>query len=247
MTPSADGRHRALRHQRLHVHRWRRLHGVRARAPTCSSRATTCSRSPSTTSPPTRRWPTRPRDASSGRSAGPSSAHHRGPAAGRPRRVPGGRASARTRRQSDGDPGAQGDPRQAAGPPRRLPDEGRARRGAVRGQGAEPEEPRPAVLAEAGAERARAVPPDRAGDRPGRRRRVHAHRHRQRGAAPRGEPDQAPPAALQRPAQGRQELPVHQGHAGRRLPAHRADAQAAPGRQPLLRPVRVGERRSTSR
>ena len=33
--------------------------------------------------------------------------------------------------------------------------------------------------------------------------------------------------ALQRPAQGRQELPVHQGHAGRRLPARRADAQAA--------------------
>ena len=63
------------------------------------------------------------------------------------------------------------------------------------------------------------------------------------GAAPRGEPDQALPAAVQRPAQGRQELPVHQGHARRRLPAHRADAQAGQRRQPLLRAVRVGVER----
>ena len=83
----------------------------------------------------------------------------------------------------------------------------------------------------------------RVGHRPGRRPGVHAHRHRQRGAAARGEPGQAPPAALQRPPQGRQELPVHQGHPGRRLPAHRADPQAARRRQPLLRPVRLGEQR----
>ena len=53
------------------------------------------------------------------------------------------------------------------------------------------------------------------------------------------QPDQAVQAAVQRPAQGRQELPVHQGHAGRRLPAHRADPEAAQRRQPLLRAVRV--------
>ena len=83
----------------------------------------------------------------------------------------------------------------------------------------------------------------RVGHRPGRRRREHADRHGQRGAAPRGQPRQALPAALQRPTQGRQVLPVHQGHPGRRLPAHRAHAQAAQRRQPLLRAVRLGEQR----
>ena len=43
------GRHRPLRHQRLHVHGRRRLHRLRRRAPTSCSRATTCCRSPSTT------------------------------------------------------------------------------------------------------------------------------------------------------------------------------------------------------
>ena len=56
-------------------------------------------------------------------------------------------------------------------------------------------------------------PPDPRGRRPDRRRRGDRGRQRQRGAAPRGEPHQAVQAALQRPAQGRQELPVHQGHA----------------------------------
>ena len=63
------------------------------------------------------------------------------------------------------------------------------------------------------------------------------------GAAARGQPHQALPAALQRPAQGRQELPVHQGHARRRLPAGRADPQAGQRRQPLLRAVRLGVER----
>ena len=44
---------------------------------------------------------------------------------------------------------------------------------------------------------------------------------------------------VQRPAQGRQELPVHQDHARRRLPADRADAEAAERREPLFRPVLV--------
>ena len=64
-----------------------------------------------------------------------------------------------------------------------------------------------------------------------------------RGAVARGQPDQAPPAVLQRAAEGRQELPVHQGHAGRRLPAHRAHPETGAGREPVLRPVRVGQER----
>ena len=76
-----------------------------------------------------------------------------------------------------------------------------------------------------------------------RRRRLHAHRLGQRGPAPRDQPDQAVQAAVQRPPQGRQELPVHQDHARRRLPADRAHAQARQRRQPLLRAVCVGVER----
>ena len=132
--------------------------------------------------------------------------------------------------------------RTAARQPRRLPHEGRPGPRALRGQGAEPPEPGAPVLA---GEPFRDDPAaaHRVGHRPGPRPGVDDDRHRQRGAAAGGEPRQAPPAALQRPAQGRQELPVHQGHPGRRLPAHRADAQAARRRQPLLRALCVGEQR----
>ena len=58
---------------------------------------------------------------------------------------------------------------------------------------------------------------------------------------PRSQPHQAPSAALQHPAQGRQELPVHQDHARRRLPAGRADPPPAERREPLLRAVRIGD------
>ena len=78
--------------------------------------------------------------------------------------------------------------------------------------------------------------PDPGRHRPDRRRRGHADRLGVGGAPPRGEPDQALPAALQRPPQGRQELPVHQGDARRRLPSDRANAQARQRRQPLLGP-----------
>ena len=131
--------------------------------------------------------------------------------------------------------------RQAARQARRLPHEGRPRRRRLCRQGAEPAQPRPLVLAEAGARRR--DPPDPERHRPGRRRRGDPDRLRLRGAPPRGEPHQALPAALQRPAQGRQELPVHQGDPRRRLPAGRADAQARQRRQPLLRAVRVGVER----
>ena len=123
----------------------------------------------------------------------------------------------------------------------RLPHEGRPRRRPVRRQGTEPAQPRPELLAEAGT--GRRDPPDPERHRPGRRRRGHPDRLGVRGAPPRSEPHQALQAPLQRPAQGRQELPVHQGHPGRRLPAGRADPQAGQRRQPLLRSVCVGVER----
>ena len=87
-------------------------------------------------------------------------------------------------------------------------------------------------------------PPDPERHRPGRRRRGTPMTDSvSRGAPARGQPGQALRAAVQRPAQGRQELPVHQDHDGRRLPADRADPQAAQGRQPLLRAVRLGDER----
>ena len=141
---------------------------------------------------------------------------------------------------SCGDPAAPGDPQATARPAGRLPAQGRARRRAVRRQGAEPAQPGALVLAEAGAAACPGRrPPDPGSDRPRRRRRVHADRFGVRGPAARVEPHQAVPAAVQRPAQGRQELPVHQDHARRRLPAHRANAQARERRFALLRAVRI--------
>ena len=137
-----------------------------------------------------------------------------------------------------GDPATLGDPQEAAGPAGRVPDEGRARDGAVRRQGGEPAQPRPELLAEGGAGDRAAPDPIR--HRPGGGPRVHDDGLGGGGPAPRGQPRQALPAAVQRPAEGRQELPVHQDHAQRRLPAHRADAEAAERREPVLRAVCVG-------
>ena len=58
------------------------------------------------------------------------------------------------------------------------------------------------------------------------------------------QPDQALQAAVQRPAKGRQELPVHQGHAGRRLPAGRAHASWST--TAVFRALRVGDERRRS-
>ena len=114
--------------------------------------------------------------------------------------------------------------------------------GRLRRQGAEPAEPRAVAT---GRRRRRAGEIHRIRsviDRVAERR-VHADRLGVGGAPARGQPHQALPAALQRPAQGRQELPVHQGHPRRRLPADRAHAQARQRRQPVLRAVRVGDER----
>ncbi len=101
-------------------------------------------------------------------------------------------------------PRREHDPRR----PRVLPVQGRPRPRAVRRQGQEPPEPavellRPARLADA------ADPPDGAGVRHGR---MDRGPQRGRGAVPRVQPHQAPPAPLQHPVQGRQVLPVPRGH-----------------------------------
>ena len=67
------------------------------------------------------------------------------------------------------------------------------------------------------------------------------HRHRGRGAPPRAEPRQAPPAAVQRPAARRQVVPLHRGHARGRVPARDVHARAPPPRRPLLRALRERE------
>ena len=64
---------------------------------------------------------------------------------------------------------------------------------------------------------------------------------RGRGAPPRAEPRQAPPAAVQRPAARRQVVPVHRRHGRGRVPARDVHARAAPARRRLLRAVRERE------
>ena len=75
-----------------------------------------------------------------------------------------------------------------------------------------------------GARHAAAIDLPRGADR---RHRDDRHRQRGRGPAPRAEPDQAPPAGLQRPAARRQVVPVHRGHGRGRLSARDVHARAA--------------------
>ena len=56
-------------------------------------------------------------------------------------------------------------------------------------------------------------------------------------AAAREQPDQGIPAAVQRAAQGRQELSLHRGDAGGAVPAGAGDPPARHSRRPLLRPL----------
>ncbi len=142
---------------------------------------------------------------------------------------------------STGDPGTRRHAQAPARPSRRVPDEGRARRRRVCRQGAEPAQSGALVLAEGDARRRDPPHPER--HRPRGRGRIHDHGFGVGSAAARGQPGQALQAAVQRPAQGRQELPVHQDHARRRLPARRTDAQAADRREPLLRAVRIRDER----
>ena len=113
----------------------------------------------------------------------------------------------------------------------------KAGRRPLRGQGQVPAPSRPVVLS---------AEPGHAHDHPAAARASRGHRgdrhpERGRGAAPRAEPRQAPPAALQRPAQGRQVVPLHSGHGGGRIPARDVHARAPPSRSRLLRAVRQRE------
>ena len=60
---------------------------------------------------------------------------------------------------------------------------------------------------------------------------------RDRGAAARAEPDQAPPADVQHPPARRQVLPLHRRHRRRRVPAGDVHPRAPPQGRPVLRPV----------
>ena len=90
----------------------------------------------------------------------------------------------------------------------------------------------------------RAHPRTARADGRGRRPRRHPDRHRGRGAAARGHADPAAPAALQRAAQGRQELPLRAAQRAGGVPAPvgdapraRATARATSGRTPTSSPA----------
>ena len=83
----------------------------------------------------------------------------------------------------------------------------------------------------------RAAPEDGRPGRADRARRGVRDRVRERGPHPRGEPGQAPPAAVQRAAARRQELPVHRDQPRRGVPAGLLHPRAPPPRPALLRAV----------
>ncbi len=119
---------------------------------------------------------------------------------------------------------------QPAGSARRLPVQGRRRRGRLRRQGGlDPQAGGLALLRARALERrhARAGPLDR----------LPRDRDRGGGAAHRAADDQAPPAALQHPAARRQVVPVRGNQPRRGVPTRLLHARAAPVRASLLRPV----------
>jgi len=108
----------------------------------------------------------------------------------------------------------------------------------LRGEGQVAAPPAPQLLGRPGGSR----PPDRPDDGPGRPRGVGHGRHRGRRAHPRALPHPDPPAAVQRAAEGRQELSLAGGHGERRVAAPgRVPRQEAQG-GPLLRPLRPRRR-----
>ncbi len=120
---------------------------------------------------------------------------------------------------------------------RRLPHDRRPRRGALCRQGQEHQQAHPRLYP---ADRLRH--PHRAHDRRHRGARVRVDRDRDRGAAARGQPDQAAAAALQRAAARRQVVSLYPDH---RRSLGAADLQAPRRAQPsraVLRSVRLGRR-----
>ena len=69
---------------------------------------------------------------------------------------------------------------------------------------------------------------------------VRDHRQRGRGAAARGQPDQALPAGLQHRPARRQELPLHRPAQGPRLPADRQASRRQAAGHRVFRAVRLG-------
>ncbi len=118
-----------------------------------------------------------------------------------------------------------------AGQAGRVPHARGGRHDPLRRQGAAPEEPRVELLPGAGARRQDAGDGGAGGARRG-----DGHRLGDRGAAARVQPHQAAPAALQRPAQGRQELSLHPPH-GARISAARLLPRRRQGAGPVLRAV----------
>ena len=112
---------------------------------------------------------------------------------------------------------------------RRVPHARRRRRDPLRRQGAAPAQSRDELLP-----RPRARRQDPGDGRAGGERRGHRDGVGNRGAAARVQPDQAAQAALQHPAQGRQELPVHPCLRPR-VPAHRVLSRHAQAARAVLR------------
>ena len=92
-----------------------------------------------------------------------------------------------------------------------------------------------------------AAPPHPADGREGALGRVDPGAHRGRGDHARVQPDQGAPAPLQRPAEGRQELPVARRHDRRDLAPRRDRAGHEAQGHALLRPLRTRLRRSATR
>ncbi len=130
------------------------------------------------------------------------------------------------------------DPRGAAGGARRLHHEGRARQADLHRQGGRAAQPGPPVLPAGVGRHARL----RAAARRDRRRHRDGHHlERERGAAAREHPHQAPSAALQRQPQGRQELPGAAARPRRRVAAAGGHAPARRRRRLLLRALPLGD------
>ena len=133
-----------------------------------------------------------------------------------------------------GDPGLRQAPAQSA---RRLPDDERDRRRALCRQGAQPEEAGDELRA-----RPRPFQPHHKDDRPDGEHGIRHHAHRDRGAAARGQSDQAPQAALQRADARRQVVPLYPDHRRPRGAGHLQASRRALAQGRLFRPLRLRRR-----
>ncbi len=119
------------------------------------------------------------------------------------------------------------------GQPRRLSDEGRPGRGPLRRQGQEPAQPGRPLLHQG----RRRGPPHRRPRQAHRRHRLPAGRQRGGRPAAGGPPRQGHSAALQRRAEGRQDVSLPADPHTGRIPARRVHAVAAAPRRQAVRPV----------